>query len=692
MFVTVQRKINDLRLRSVIYASLAAPLLVLWLVAYYSWASWQDNQVAQLAVVANDMSDQVIAAAGLQAIERGATAGALSAPGKAGDASLAAIRNARARGSAAWQAAVADAEHLIADPRIDPGFTLAFRQAQTLYSAVEEARHRVDSSLGKDERDISVADWLKTMTAFIGAGARMSIRVFGGNALPQEISYPNLTLKHQVWLASEFAGLERANVASLIGGNTALDPELKSRLLAYRQTVDANIREILFLKQVPGTDPALVQAVDGMEKDFLGRFEQQRRQMYAEAAAPDAPEGHRYSMSRKEWFDSSTQAINSILAVAEVMSKISRARIERVAAWRKLQMVGYAAVFVLMLTVLIVTVRMQLVKLRHLDRLRASMEELAAGEGDLTRRLDASTRDEIGRTSAAFNRFVEKLQTILRDVSTGADSMAEAASRQVDVAKRVSLSSVSQSEMSSSTAAAVEQVSVSLASVADSAEEVRNLALQSLEQTHQGNESLSGLVGEISEVESSVEAISSAVDEFVRSTRDITNMTGQVKDIAEQTNLLALNAAIEAARAGEQGRGFAVVADEVRKLAEKSSQSAGEIDRITRVLESQSGAVEAAIRQGQGALQSSQDHLENVAVVLSEAGSLVQSTTAGMDEINASVREQRAASTEIANNVERIAQSAEANSAAANESVRDADELRGLAFTLKDTLGKFKLQ
>ncbi len=79
MFLTVQRKINDLRLRSVIYASLAAPLLVLWLVAYYSWASWQDDRVAQLAVVANDMSDQVIAAAGQQAIERGATAGALSA-------------------------------------------------------------------------------------------------------------------------------------------------------------------------------------------------------------------------------------------------------------------------------------------------------------------------------------------------------------------------------------------------------------------------------------------------------------------------------------------------------------------------------------------------------------------------------------------------------------------------------------
>ncbi|MBZ0093475.1 MAG: methyl-accepting chemotaxis protein, partial [Sulfuricellaceae bacterium] len=610
MFLTVQRKINDLRLRSVIYASLAAPLLVLWLVAYYSWASWQDDQVARLAVVANDMADQVIVAAGQQAIERGATAGALSASGQAGDASLAAIRNARARGSAAWQAAVADAKRLIADPRIDPGFALAYRQAQERYSAVEEARQRVDSSLGKDGRDISVADWLETMTAFIGAGARMRIRVFGGNALPQEVSYPNLTLKHQVWLASEFAGLERANVASLIGGNAALDPELKSRLLAYRQTVDSNIREILFLKQIPGTDPALVRAVDEMEKDFLGRFEQQRRQIYAEASAPDAPEGHRYSLSRKAWFDSSTQAINSILAVAEVMSKISRARIERVAAWRKLQMVGYAAVFVLMLTVLIVTVRMQLVKLRHLDRLRASMEELAAGEGDLTRRLDASTRDEIGRTSAAFNRFVEKLQAILKDVSAGADSMAEAASRQVDVAKRVSLSSVSQSEMSSSTAAAVEQVSVSLASVADSAEEVRNLALQSLEQTHQGNESLSGLVGEISEVESSVEAISSAVDEFVRSTRDITNMTGQVKDIAEQTNLLALNAAIEAARAGEQGRGFAVVADEVRKLAEQSSQSAGEIARLTRVLESRSGAVEEAIRQGQGALQSSQDHLE----------------------------------------------------------------------------------
>ena len=327
---------------------------------------------------------------------------------------------------------------------------------------------------------------------------------------------------------------------------------------------------------------------------------------------------------------------------------------------------------------------------RSVSELEATMTTMQR-DGDLSRRAAVHGNDEIGAIAKAFNAMTENFQSIIREVRSSSEKVYHAASQLSASTAQVAEGSQQQNDAAAGTAAAVEEMTVSIASVAENAEGVHQMAQNSLEQTQKGNESMSGLIGEVTEVETAVGEIENAVNEFVRSTRTITSMTKQVKDIAEQTNLLALNAAIEAARAGEQGRGFAVVADEVRKLAEKSAQSASQIDTVTHVLGEQSLSVEKAIQRGRQSLQSSQDFLENVATVLSEAANSVTGAAHGVDNITSSVREQTAVSNEIAQNVEKIAQMTEANSLAVNETSEAIHHLEQLANDLNGAANRFKV-
>lgn len=327
---------------------------------------------------------------------------------------------------------------------------------------------------------------------------------------------------------------------------------------------------------------------------------------------------------------------------------------------------------------------------RPLAALEATMKDIA-DTNDLTARADANRKDEFGDIARGFNGMMERLQGLLRLVADSTLKVHDSADTLARQADGLHGNSSSQLDVVSANAAAMQQLTVSISTVSDTAGDVRRQARESIANTTEGNRKVSELVSEISEIQGSVDMIAGAVEAFVKSTDAITGLTREVREIADQTNLLALNAAIEAARAGEQGRGFAVVADEVRKLAEKSGSSAGEIDIVAQAIVKQSTSVRSTIENGLKAIETSAKLAGDVERAINQARESVGVSGNGVAEIAAAVEEQRAASTDIARNMEQISQGAEGAARTAHEMNASAALLNRSASELKLAISGFRI-
>ncbi|WP_315386266.1 methyl-accepting chemotaxis protein, partial [Microvirgula aerodenitrificans] len=326
-----------------------------------------------------------------------------------------------------------------------------------------------------------------------------------------------------------------------------------------------------------------------------------------------------------------------------------------------------------------------------LEVLRDTMRSVASGQGDLTVKLPVRSQDEVGQIATAFNEFMAKLHDMFVTVRSHAEDMATDVQNLNGAADQIASDSRNQSQEISSTAATIEEITVSINHIADHAEETDALVLQSNQRSVESHELMNSVAQEIGMVVETVGKLQDAMSGLASQSEEIRGIVNVIHSIADQTNLLALNAAIEAARAGEQGRGFAVVADEVRKLAEHSANATVEISRMIDKMAVQTQQAIDFAQATHSRVESSVGSSQEAAGKIEEIRLSTDEVVARIKEITASTKEQSTATSDMARSAEHINVAAQQTSTHVESVVRTIHQLAERGRELKSLVGQFRL-
>ena len=311
--------------------------------------------------------------------------------------------------------------------------------------------------------------------------------------------------------------------------------------------------------------------------------------------------------------------------------------------------------------------------------------------GDLSESIRAEGRDEVSTLVSALESMRQSLADLIGQIHAEGGRVAQLAA---DLSARTSVAEEHagvQNERIMSVSAAMEQMSVSVSAVSDSAAGVSEASSEAQALTRSGNQVMQNTLKEVDGVLSEVNRSSSLIRELADSVENIRGIANVIKEIADQTNLLALNAAIEAARAGEQGRGFAVVADEVRKLAERTASSTADIaEKVREISGRTTGAVDAMDRVRTG-METDAGHTRNVGLQLQQILAAAEQVTTLAKHIADASREQATGSQQAARDIEEISQISEETRNAISEAGRSAAEMSRTAETMQQLVARFRL-
>jgi len=474
------------------------------------------------------------------------------------------------------------------------------------YWGMESVTHETVSMLRGDSKISQLADEAKVTT--------LELRRYEKDTLLNMDNKPVMQSYQEKW-KSQLSNL-RSTIRDLDGrvssdSSRQLVAAMDREVAAYERGVDGVVAGI--------NDGTIKSPQQGNAKVTEVKDEIHRM----EAAATDLADKHRKIMADKE------ETITSFA--------------------RQTALVMFTVVVITFITATVVTILVSRGITRPVKAMAEHLGEMAQGSGDLTRRIEIGSQDEVGQMANSFNAFVKKLQEIISEVRTSSDGIASAAAQVASSAASLSQGTSEQAASIEETTSSLEQMSASITQNAENSRQMEQMAVKGARDSEESG---------------------SAVRESVRAMKQIAEKISIIEEIAYQTNLLALNAAIEAARAGDHGRGFAVVATEVRKLAERSQTAAQEIGGLA------SNSVGVAERSGE---------------LLGELVPAIKKTSELVQEVSASSREQSSGVTQINKAMTSVDTVTQRNASSAEELSSTAEELAAQSEALQQLMAFFRL-
>ncbi|KAF0862198.1 HAMP domain-containing protein [Pseudomonas sp. LD120] len=314
----------------------------------------------------------------------------------------------------------------------------------------------------------------------------------------------------------------------------------------------------------------------------------------------------------------------------------------------------------------------------------------ALGAGDLSARLNVSSHDEIGQLAGSFNQMGEALSTMVEHIRRSAAEVNGRAQVLSGLSNGAYEGMEQQSGEITSMAGAVEEFSATSLNIADNMGSTQRLAQENAQQTHIGRESMEQASSSLEQIAGALNSTATVINTLGQRSQEIGGIVGVITAIADQTNLLALNAAIEAARAGEQGRGFAVVADEVRNLASRTRQATDEISQMISSIQQETGHAIETMEQGNRLMQEGLSRNANVASALALIDEQSRSAGEQFAAISTATQEQSSTATVLSSNLQSIAQANSEQREVVSNLAVTARELEALAADLRQEVDRFR--
>ncbi|SEI16346.1 methyl-accepting chemotaxis protein [Pseudomonas asplenii] len=377
--------------------------------------------------------------------------------------------------------------------------------------------------------------------------------------------------------------------------------------------------------------------------------------------------------------------LDGIEAQVEVVRVKVNERMEGVV----LSIVGIAVLVLLLIAVVGMVVANTI--LRPLLLMKANLDDIAAGEGDLTHRLTITSQDELGQLAGSFNRFVEKIHGLVRQITEMTGQLTGLVSQVSDQANRSEEAMERQRHETDQVATAINQMSSAAQEVARSAQGAAIAAQQTDAEGQAAKRVVDGSIQQIHALVKDIRSSGVSLDSLQQDVTSIVSVLGVIRSIAEQTNLLALNAAIEAARAGEAGRGFAVVADEVRALASRTQQSTQEIQGMIDRLQSGTQLAVEAMRRSSEAGDGTSDKANEAGASLDTIAQLIGTINAMNAQIASAAEEQTAVAEEINRSVHQIAVAVDNVADQTQQGAQTSRSLADLGQRLGKLVGQFRI-